>query len=99
MHKYIKKILGSDNNNTILRTSNDEMKETIKIVKFLEDSGMLPEGASETIQNEAKEKKGGFPSILLGILGPSLLRNVLAVKGINRAGEGVIRAGYGNKKG
>ena len=46
-----------------------------------------------------KKKKGGFLSILLGILGPSLLRNVLAVKGINRAGEGVIRAGYGNKKG
>ena len=99
MHKYIKKILGSGNNKTILRTPNDEMKETIKIVKSLEDSGMLPEGASETIQNEAKEKNGGFPSMLLGTLGPSLLRNVLAVKGINTAGEGVIRAGYGNKKG
>ena len=99
MHKYIKKILGSTNNKTILRTPNDEMKETIKIVKSLEDSAMLPEGASETIQNEAKEKKGGFPSMLLGTLGPSLLRNVLAVRGINRAGEGVIRAGYGNKKG
>ena len=57
MHKYIKKILGSGNNKTILRTPNDEMKETIKIVKSLEDYGMLPEGASETIQNEAKEKR------------------------------------------
>ena len=99
MHKYIKKILGSTNNKTILRTPNDEMKETIKIVKSLEDSAMLPEGASETIQNEAKEKKGGFPSMLLCTLGPSWHRKVLAVKGINRAGEGVIRAGYGNKKG
>ena len=53
----MKKILDSGNNNTILRTPNDEMKETIKIVKSLEDSGMLPEGASETIQNEAKEKR------------------------------------------
>ena len=53
----MKKILDSGNNNTILRTPNDEMKETIKIVKSLEDSGVLSEGASETIQNEAKEKK------------------------------------------
>ena len=45
------------------------------------------------------KKKGGFPSMLLGTLGPSLLRNVLAVKGINRAAEEVIRAGYGKKKG
>ena len=37
--------------------------------------------------------------MLLGILGASLLRNILAGKGINRAGEGIVRAGYGNKKG
>ena len=36
--------------------------------------------------------------MLLGILDTSLLRNILAGKGLNRAG-GVIRAGYGNKKG
>ena len=35
--------------------------------------------------------------MLLGTLGPSLLGSILAGKGINRAGEGVIRAGYGNK--
>ena len=59
---------------------------------------MLPEGVSETIQNEAKEQRGGFLSMLLGTLGASLLGNILAGKGINRAGEGVIRAGYGNKR-
>ena len=32
------------------------------------------------------------------LLDESLLGNVLAGKGINRAGEGVIGAGYGNKK-
>ena len=37
--------------------------------------------------------------MLLGALGASLLGNVLAGKEINRAGKGVIRAGYGNKKG
>ena len=54
---------------------------------------------SETIQNEAKEQKEWFVSMLLGTLGASLLGNILAGKGINRTGEGVIRAGYGNKKG
>ena len=75
----------------------------MKIVKFLEDSGLLIKGVSETIQNEAKEQKGGFLSMLLGTLGASLLGNLLTGKGVNkkgkgtnRAGEGVIRAGYGN---
>ena len=35
--------------------------------------------------------------MLLGTLGASLLGNILAGKAINRAGEGVIRARYGNK--
>ena len=75
------------------------MKNIIRIVKSLEDSGLLLKGVSETIQNEAKEQKGGFLSMLLGTLGASLLGNILAGKGINRAGEGIVRAGYGNKKG
>ena len=56
------------------------------------------ERVRETIQNEAKEQKGGFLSMLLGTLGESLLGHILAGKIINRAGEGIIRAGYGNKK-
>ena len=36
--------------------------------------------------------------MLLGTLGASLLGNVLLGKGINRTGEGVISAGYGNKR-
>ena len=88
----------SHNNNTILIISNDEMKDIIKIVKSLEDSGLLFKGVSETIQNEAKEQKGGFLSMLLGTLGASLLGNILAEKGINRAGEGIVRAGYVNKR-
>ena len=74
------------------------MKDIIEIVKSLEDSSLLPEGVSETIQNKAKELRGGFLSMLLGTLGVSLLGNILAGKGINRAGEGVIRVGCGNKK-
>ena len=43
----------------------------MKIVKSLEDSGFLLKGVSERIQNEAKEQKEGFLSMLLGTLGAS----------------------------
>ena len=76
-----------------------KMKDIIKIVKSLEDSSLLPEGVSETIQNDAKEQRGGFLSTLLGTVGASLLGKILAGKGVYRAGEGIVRAGYGNKKG
>ena len=49
------------------------MKDIIEIVESLEDSSLLPEGVSETIQNEAKKQEGGFLSMLLGTLGASLL--------------------------
>ena len=51
--------------------------DILKIVKSLEDSGVLLKGVSETIQNEAKEQKGGFLSMLLGTLGASLLGDLL----------------------
>ena len=69
----------------------------MKIVKSLEDYGLLLNGVTETIQNEAKEQKGGF-IILLITLGASFLGNMLAGKGINRAGQDLIRAGYGSKR-
>ena len=82
--------------------SNDEMNDILKIVKSLENSGLLLKGVSETIQHEAKEQRGGFLSMLLGTLGASLLGDILSKglfgKGVIRAGEGTIRAGYGSKK-
>ena len=48
---------------------------------------------SEAIQNEAKEQKGGFLSMLLVTLGASLFGIILAGKGMNRTGEGFLRAG------
>ena len=98
-----KKILGSDhNNNTTLIISNDEMDDILKIVKSLEDSGVLLKSVSETIQHEAKEQRGGFLSMLLGTLGASLLGDVLSKglsgRGVIKAGEGTIRAGYGSKR-
>ena len=81
---------------TTLIISNDEMGDIIKVAKYFEDSGLLLKGVSETIQNEAKKQKGGFLSMLLGTLGATLLGNILAGKGMNRAGEGFIKAGYGS---
>ena len=74
MREYIKKILGSGN--TTLIISNDKMEETIKIVRSLEDSGLLLKGVTETVHNEVKEQKGGFLSMLLGTLGASFLGNL-----------------------
>ena len=56
-------------------------------------------GVTETIENEVKEQKGEFLSMFLGTLGASLLGNILTGRGIDKAGEGIVRAGYGNKKG
>ena len=85
-----KKILGSGNMTTLI-TSNDEIHDIIKIVKYLEDSGLLVKGVTETVQNEVKKQKGGFLSMLLGTLGASLLGNILTGRGINRAGKGRVR--------
>ena len=105
-----KKILGSGhNNNTTLIISNDEMYDFLKMVKYLEDSGVLLKGVSETIQNEAKDKKGGFLSMLLDTLGAFLLGDILtknlsgkgkirAGEGKIKAGKGTIRVGYGSKR-
>ena len=85
-------------NNITLIISNDEMDDILKIVKSLEDSGILLTSISETIQNEVKEQRGGLVSMLLGTLGASLLGDLLTKslsgKGVIRAGEGTIRAGY-----
>ena len=71
----------------------------MKIIEALENSGILLKGVTKTIENETKEQRGGFLSMLLGTLGASFLGNLLTGrKGIVRAGEGVIRAGEGVKK-
>ena len=78
------------------------MQDLLKIVKSLEDSGILLDGITETVKNEVKEQKGDFLSMLFGTLGASLLGDLLTKnlsgRGVIRAGEGTIRAGYGSKK-
>ena len=85
----------------------EDMKDIMKIIKALENSGILLKGVSKTIKNETKEQRGGFLSMLLGTLGASLLGNLLTGgKGIMKAGEGsvasrtkgdgIVRAGKGS---
>ena len=85
-----KKIHGSGT--TTLIISNEEMNDIMKIIQALEDSNILLKRVTKTIKNETKEQKGGFLSMLLGTLGASLSGNLLA-------GKGIVRAGSGNKKG
>ena len=86
-----------------------DMNDTIKIIEALENSGILLKGVTKTIENETKEQKGGFLSMLLATLGASLLGNLLTGgKGMMRGGEGsvasrtkgegIVRAGEGAKK-
>ena len=63
------------------------MEDVIKTVKSLEEFGLLLKRVIETIQNEAKEQKGVFLSMLLRTFGASLLGNILAEKGVIRAGD------------
>ena len=77
-----KKTYGSGT--TTLIISNEEMKDIMEIVKSFEESGLLIKGVSETIKNEAKEKKWGFCGMLLGTLGPSLLENLLKSRNLSR---------------
>ena len=76
----------------------EDMNDIIKIIEALENSGILLKGVTKTIENETKEQRGGFLSMLLGTLGASLLGNLLSGKGLARAGEGIVRVGEGVTK-
>ena len=77
------------------------MNDIMKIIQVLEDSNILLKGVIKTIKDETKKQKGGFLSMLLDTWGASLLGNLLAGKGILRAGsgnkkrKGIVRAGTG----
>ena len=94
------KISGWRHKNTrTLIISNDEMEDNIKIVKYL-DSGLLLKGVSETVQNEAKEQKEGFLSMLLGTLGASLLGNIWTGRGViaKSRGKGAMAKSVSEEK-
>ena len=93
-----KKIFGSGVTKLII--SNIDMNDIMKIVKSLEEFGLLVKDVSETVKNGAKEQKGGLLGMLLGTVCASLLGNLLTGRGTIitvedtvRAGEGTVRAG------
>ena len=96
-----KKMHGSGTSTLII--SNEEMNDIMEIVQALEDSNILLKGVTKAIENETKEQKAGFLSMLLGTPGASLLGNLLSGKRMIRAGSGypskkgkeIVRAGYG----
>ena len=79
------------------------MNDTREIVQAFEDSNILRQGVTEKTKTGTKKQNDGFLGMLWGTLGASLLGNMLAGKGIARAGsgdrkgEGIVRAGYGKE--
>ena len=73
-----------------------KIEDIMKIVKSLEESGLLIKGFGETFTNEVKEQKGGFLGMLLGTVGASLFGNLLTSQGQGtiREGKGTIRGGH-----
>ena len=66
------------------------MNDILKIAQALEDSNILLKEITKTNKNKTKEQKRRFLGMLLDTLGASLLGNMLA-------GKGIVRAGYGSK--
>ena len=67
-------------NKYTLIISIEEMNIIMKIAEALKDSNILLKGVTKKIENETKEQKGGFLSMLLYTMGASLLGNVLSGK-------------------
>ena len=83
-----KKTFGSGT--TTLIFSNEYFNNFMKIVNSLENAALLIKGISETVENEVKEQKGGFVDVLAATLGAISLGNMLAGKGVIRAGKRTI---------
>ena len=65
----------------------------MKIVKSLEESGLLVKVMNETVNNETKEQKVQFLPMSFGTLAASMLGSTLKVSGVIRVGAGTIRPG------
>ena len=74
---------------TTLVFSNEDLGYIMKIVKYLEESGLLIKGVIETVKNQVKEQNGAY----LGMLAFNLLGNILAGKEVIKTGKGTTRPG------
>ena len=73
---FLKKIIQESGLITLI-FSNKEINDVMKIVKSLEDAGLLIKVVSETVENEVKKQKGGFLVMLAATLGASLSGSML----------------------
>ena len=78
---------------------NKDMNDIIKIIKSLEDSGVLIDGVTESVKDKIKKQKSGFLGALLAPLAASLVQLVISsvVKGISRRGVRRTGGGYMDK--
>ena len=68
------------------------MNDIIKIVKALEDSSLLIDGATETVKHEVKKQEGKFVGAIMTLMAASLIRPMASV--LNAlSGKGVMGAG------
>lgn len=77
---------------TTLIKSKEEVENIIKLVKSLEKLDMLLKSVSEKTENQAKEQKWEFPTLLLGKLAANIIRNMLTGEVVIRGSERKIRA-------
>ena len=54
-----------------LLISDEDMNDIIKVIKSLEDSGVLIDGVTETVKHEIKKQEGRFLGALLSPLAAS----------------------------
>ena len=75
--------------------SNEEINSIIKIIKSLEQLGVLIDRFTETLKYEKKKKKEGFLEALLALLATSIVQPIISsvVKGVS--GRGFRKAGKG----
>ena len=79
--------------------SNEDMNYIIKIIKSLEDLGLLIDKVTETVKHELKKQEGGFLGALLAPSAASIVQPLisLVVKGISGIGVRGAGRGYINK--
>ena len=75
--------------------SDEDLNDVIKIIKSLENSGVLIDGVTEAVKHEVEKQEGGFFGALLAHLAASLVQSVISavvkgisVRAIRRAGKG-----------
>ena len=107
LQKQIKKGALKAGKGFTLFISNEDMDDIIKIKKSLEDSGLLVDGATETVKHEIKKQEGGFlgamtPHIDASLIAPtasSLIQPVTSPLINAIIGKVVMRAGKGEEGG